>query len=100
MFWRAARYSRNEKPTVHHRVATTIASIAVDFWVSQGVSQPRTWLTMPLVGWKSHHHRLPTTADGSRNGAKKQSRHSHRKCTVWWAISAISRAVTTITGTT
>lgn len=55
---------------------------------------------MPLVGWNSHHHRLPTTAEGSRKGAKKHSRHSHLKCVVWWAIRAISRATTTISGTT
>ncbi len=78
----------------------TTASSAVDFWASQGVWRPRTWLTIPLVGWKSHHQRLPTTAEGRRNGAKKQRRHSHVKWTVWWAISAISRATTTIIGTT
>ncbi len=100
MFWRAARKSRKENPTVHHRVATTTASRAVDFWVSQGVVRPRTWLTMPLVGWNSHHQQLPMTAEGSRNGAKKHRRHSHLKCTVWWAISAISRATTTMHGTT
>lgn len=78
----------------------TTASIAYDLSVSQGVSRPKTWLTMPVPGLNSHCHRFAATVDGSRNGRKKQSRHSHLPRSMWWASIARRRARTVMQGTT
>lgn len=78
----------------------TTASMAYDLSVSQGVSMPKTWLTMPVPGLNSHCQRLPATVEGSRNGAKKHSRHSHLACSMWWASIARRKARTVMQGTT
>ncbi len=78
----------------------TTASIAYDLSLSHGVSMPKTWLIMPVPGLKSHCHRLAATVDGSRNGRKKQSRHSHLPRSMWWASIARKKARTVMQGTT
>ncbi|CAM5683275.1 hypothetical protein SGRIM128S_09786 [Streptomyces griseomycini] len=100
MPWRAARYSRKLNPTVHHRVWITMASMAYDLSVSQGVSIPRVWLNRPMPWVNSHCHMLAATVDGSRNGTKKHSRHSHLPRSMWWASIARRKAMTVMQGTT
>src|SRR6476661_130959 len=99
MFCSAARYSRKLKPTVHQTVAITMAHIATEGSFSQATGgMPRLAsksLNSPSSGLYIQAKKSETTVEASRNGEKKESRHSHCAGRPMLTSAASAKAITT-----